>query len=124
MAYSTVAVQLSVEILRNWLCSSMTILDLLLKIGAMKQDYASLKGDRVLKGHTKGLLMKDYIVMLLSSRKNKIEVFFKLKSVFSLTSPTHVCLLVTVPYRSLIYCLYFKEVSQELQSLECHLHLE
>lgn len=90
----------------------------------MKQDYASLKGDRVLKGHTKGLLMKDYIVMLLSSRENKIEVFLKLKFAFSLTSPTRVCLLVTVLYRSLIYCLYFKEVSQELQALECHLHLE
>lgn len=32
----------------------------------MKQDYVILKGDRLLKGGTKGLLMKDDKVTLLS----------------------------------------------------------
>lgn len=36
----------------------------------MKQDYVILKGDRLLKGGAKGLLMKDYTVMLLSSGEN------------------------------------------------------
>lgn len=42
----------------------------------MKEDYVILKGDRLLKGGTKGLLMKDYTVMLLSSGENKSEGFF------------------------------------------------
>jgi len=82
----------------------------------MKQDYVILKRYRFFKGGTKGLLMKDYTVMLLSLGENKMEVLCLLKVIVLLSLPTKVFLLVTVPQRRLIYYLHYKEVSEELQA--------